>query len=127
MGKFVRYNGGTESYYGCSEPTNLVVGKVYEVINENDRGWQTDYTLKGVSGYFNSCWFDEVDSKNTFMAFSNKVPTVGERYECNRLEFICDNPKLVSCITSTVKDILYIGNNTYRVLTANSVYIVQVK
>ena len=53
MAKKVRYNGGTESYYGCSDPTNLVVGKEYEVILSKDRGWQTDYTLKGVDGEFN--------------------------------------------------------------------------
>ena len=40
MAKIVRYNGGTMSYYGCSEPTELVIGKTYEVISENDRGWQ---------------------------------------------------------------------------------------
>ena len=50
MAKIVRYNGGTQSYYGCTEPNALVVGKEYEVIAAKDRGWQTDYTLKGVSG-----------------------------------------------------------------------------
>ena len=32
MAKKVRYNGGTQSYYDCSEPTNLDVGKEYEVV-----------------------------------------------------------------------------------------------
>ena len=41
MAKKVRYNGGTQSYYGCSDPTNLVVGKEYEVVLSRDRGWQT--------------------------------------------------------------------------------------
>lgn len=127
MGMIVRYNGGTLSWRRCSDPSNLIVGKEYEVISEDDQGIQSNYTLKGVDGYFNSCWFDKVDSKKTFIAFSNKVPTVGERYKCNRLEFICGNPKLVSCVTSTVKAVLDIGNNIYRVSTANSVYIVQVK
>lgn len=62
MAKKVRYNGGTESYYGCSDPTNLVVGKEYEVVLSKDRGWQTDYILKGIDGEFNSVWFDEVSS-----------------------------------------------------------------
>jgi len=60
--KIVRYNGGTESYYSCSDPTDLVIGKEYEVISAKDRGWQTDYTLKGVTGEFNSVWFDEIKS-----------------------------------------------------------------
>ena len=65
MAKKVRYNGGTQSYYDCSDPTNLVVGKEYEVVLSRDRGWQTDYTLKGVDGEFNSVWFDEVSSDDS--------------------------------------------------------------
>ena len=58
--KKVQYNGGTLSYYGCSDPEVLVIGKTYTVIAIEDRGWQTDYTLKEVKGAFNSVWFDEV-------------------------------------------------------------------
>ena len=52
MAKMVRYNGGIFSYLDCTNPSVLSVGKVYEVISERDRGWQTDYTLKGVKGAF---------------------------------------------------------------------------
>lgn len=130
MAKIVRYNGGTQSYYGCSKPINLVVGKEYEVTSENDRGFQTDYTLKGEKGYFNSCWFDKVDyesSKYTFMAFSHRVPTIGERYDCTRLEFTNGNPKMVSCITSSVKAVIDVGDNFYKVITYNSIYLVKVE
>lgn len=58
--KKVRYNGETLSYYGCSPAANLKVGKVYRVVEEDDLGWQTNYTLKGVDGVYNSVWFDEV-------------------------------------------------------------------
>lgn len=128
MAKIVRYNGGTMSYYGCSEPTELIVGKEYEVISANDRGWQTDYTLKGVKGYFNSVWFDNVNSatENTFMALARTVPIVGERYECSKLEFVNGQPKLIGWSTSVVKKISDMGNNIYRVTTCNSTYIVQV-
>ena len=54
----VKYNGGNKSYFGCSDPDKLVRGQIYEVIAVNDRGWQTDYTLKGVVGQFNSVWVD---------------------------------------------------------------------
>lgn len=37
MKKFVRYNGGTQSYYSCSDPKNLVIGKEYEVTSINVR------------------------------------------------------------------------------------------
>ena len=127
MAKMVRYNGGTMSYYCCSEPTALIVGKEYEVIAENDRGWQTDYTLKGVRGYFNSVWFDDVKSTEaTFMALAHRIPIVGERCQCSKLEFINGQPKLISWSTSIVKEVSYMGNNIYRLTTCNSVYIVQV-
>lgn len=59
----VRYNGGTMSFSGCSDPTNLVVGNVYNVIDIEDKGWQTNYILEGELGKYNSVWFDKVDSQ----------------------------------------------------------------
>lgn len=123
----VRYNGGTQSYYGCSDPTNLVVDKEYEVVLSRDRGWQTDYTLNGVDGEFNSAWFDEVSSNNNvYMAIAHEVPVIGERYSCYKIEFINGQPKLIAWSTSNVKGINNIGNNIYQVTTRNSVYIVNV-
>ena len=125
--KKVRYNGGTDSYYSCSDPTNLVVGKEYEVVFSRDRGWQTDYTLKGVDGEFNSVWFDEVSSDDkVYMAIAHEVPVMGQNYSCYKLEFINGQPKLISWSTTTVKGIIYLGNNIYQVTTLNSVYIVNV-
>ena len=127
MTKKVRYNGGTRSYYGCSDPTNLVVDKEYEVVLSRDRGWQTDYTLNGVDGEFNSAWFDEVSSNNNvYMAIAHEVPVIGERYSCYKIEFINGQPKLIAWSTSNVKGINNIGNNIYQVTTRNSVYIVNV-
>ena len=128
MAKKVRYNGGTLSYYSCSDPVNLVVGKEYEVVFEKDRSWQTDYTLKGVEGEYNSAWFNEVspDDGSVYMAIANEVPVVGEKYYCNKIEFINRQPKLISCSTSVVKSITHMGNNIYQVTTSNSIYIVNV-
>lgn len=125
MTKRVRYNGGTESYYGCSEPTDLIVGKEYQVIHERDRGWQTDYKLKGIEGEFNSIWFDKVDD-GVYMALSKTKPVIGEKYSIFKVEFVNGNPKLVKGVTSTVKSINCIGNDIYQVKTRNSIYIVQV-
>ena len=92
-----------------------------------ERGWQTDYTLKGVDGEFNSVWFDEVSSDDkVYMAISQEVPAIGERYSCYKIESNNGQPKLVSRSTSTVKEISYLGNNIYQVTTRNSVYIVNV-
>lgn len=127
MAKKVRYNGGTQSCYGCSEPTSLVVGKEYEVIHSRDCGFHTDYTLKGVDGNFNSVWFDEVSSDDkVYMASAHEVPVIGERYSCYKMEFIDGQPKFIARSTSIVKKIDYIGNNIYQVTTCNSVYIVNV-
>ena len=96
MAKKVRYNGGTQSYYGCSDPTNLVVGKEYEVVYARDRGWQTDYTLAGIDGEFNSVWFDEITSEEkVYMALSREVPTVGKPCSCYKVDFINGQPKLI--------------------------------
>lgn len=123
----VRYNGKTRSYYDCSSPANLVVGKEYEVFSSRDRGWQTDYTLKGVAGEFNSVWFDDVSSEeNVYMAVASEVPVVGERYSCHKIEVINGRLEISRWSTSTVKEINQLGNNIYRVTTRNSLYIVNV-
>lgn len=123
----VRYNGKTRSYYDCSSPDNLVVGKEYEVVSSRDRGWQTDYTLKGVAGEFNSVWFDDVSSEeNIYMVVASEVPVIGKRYSCHKIEVINGRIKLSGWSTSPVKEINQMGNNIYRVTTHNSVYIVNV-
>ena len=128
MAKKVRYNGGTLSYYSCSDPTNLVKGKEYEVLGSKDRGWQTDYVLKGIDGEFNSVWFDTVssDDDKVYMAIAHEAPKINERYTCYKLNFINGQPKLVGWSTSPVKAINYMGNNIYQVATCNSLYIVNV-
>lgn len=123
----VRYNGGTQSYYSCSDPNNLVVGKEYEVVFTRDCGWQTNYILKGVDGEFNSVWFDDESSDDkVYIAIAHEVPVIGKKYTCYKLEFINGQPKLIACSTSAVRGIDYIGNNIYQVTTQNSVYIVNV-
>ncbi|MDO5555990.1 MAG: hypothetical protein Q4G09_05025 [Clostridia bacterium] len=127
MAKKVRYNGGTESYYGCSDPTNLILGKEYEVVLSRDLCWQTNYTLNGVEGEFNSVWFDEISSDDQiYVAVSNELPVIGERYLCYKMEFVREQPKLIAWNTSRVQAINYLGNNIYQVNTLNSVYIVNV-
>ena len=125
MANKVIYNGGTQSYYGCSAPTNLIVGKEYEVIGVKDRGWQTDYTLKGVKGEYNSAWFDEPKDR-VYMAISHLAPIPGIRYSCSQIEIIEGQPRLRALTTSTVTKVDHMGNNIYRVETRNSVYIVNV-
>lgn len=124
--KFVRYNGGTESYRGCTNPTELVLGKKYEVIHESVGAWQTDYTLKDVKGSFNSCWFDDVPS--TFVAVADSVPVVGERLHCSKVEFVNGSPVFIPLKSSIVTEVMDMGSKVYGVSTGSgSLYIVQVK
>jgi len=134
--KIVKYNGKTATYLPCTSPTELLeVGREYEVEHEEDKGFQTDYILKGVHGRFNSVWFDTVRAEgspnnaigNTYLAIGTSEPIVGQRYFCLRIEIVEKNaPQLVSVTTTTVESVEEQDSNIYRVTTKNSVYIVQV-
>lgn len=124
--KFVRYNGGTQSYTSCTEPTALTLGMKYEVIKEQVGNWQTNYILKDVDGYFNSCWFDDVPS--TFVAVATSVPVIGERLHCSKVEFSNGSPIFIPLKSSIVTEVMDMGCNVYGVTTGSgSLYIVQVK
>lgn len=57
----VRYNGRNVSSNSSSDPKLLLKpGKVYKVIYVEDKGLQTDYTLLGIKGTFDSVCFDDV-------------------------------------------------------------------
>lgn len=128
MAKKVRYNGRTLlSCYGNLEPINLVIGNVYDVVSEIDRGWYSFYTLNGVVGEFNSLWFDEIDDK-PYMAISHEVPMIGKQNPHYKIEFINGKPKLSSRLfMSIVEGVNYIGDKIYQITTCNSVYIVKVE
>lgn len=128
MKKFVRYNGGTQSYYSCSDPKNLVIGKEYEVTSINVRNWQTDYTLKGINGNFNSVWFDDILSeKETVMAFSSTVPKIGEKIA---YQFVHPNQNetffLINENTEKIEKVKHIINNIYLANDSKKIYIFQV-
>lgn len=129
MVKIVRYNGKTISHWdGHSIQTELVVGKAYEVTSVNAHESYTEYTLKGVDGYFNSVWFDDVNMETAmiFIAFAHSIPIEGERFKCLKVKFSDGQPKLVSCNTTPIKKVSDMGNNIYRVTTRFYTYIVQV-
>lgn len=125
MAQKVRYNGGTKQLYPCSDPTNLVVGKEYEVVCYVEHSWHAEYTLKGVEGSFNSTWFDKVSSKNkTYMAFAHEVPAIGKSLHCYKMEFSNEKINFIEWFTSPIRNVHYMGDNIYHVSTRNSVYIV---
>ena len=97
-----------------------------EVVSEDVRDWQTNYTLKGVNGKFNSCWFDEIQKNSIFLAIADHKPTISSRCECWKLEMERGRPVLIPWLTSPVREISDMGNNIYRVVTRNNTYIIQV-
>ncbi len=115
----VKYNGGNKSYFGCSDPDKLVRGQIYEVIAVNDRGWQTDYTLKGVVGQFKSVWFDKV---NVHKAITNHQPSVGHSMVCTKVELVDGKIETTSWKTSTVMKSEEIEQDVFKVTTLNSIY-----
>ena len=127
MAKTVRYNGGTDTFYPCTKPTKLVVGKEYVVISSEDRGFHTNYVLAGVEGKFNSVWFDEVtEDDKVYVALSRQYPVIGKPYVCYRIEYSGDKVNLKGYSTTPVKAVQHLGNNIYYVTTQNSVYVVSV-
>ena len=120
--EFVRYNGGTQSYHGCTEPDDLVVGKIYELINADVWNWHTDYTIKGVKGKFNSVWFDKVP---VYKAFATIQPSIGQRMSCVKVEKKKNGTlEMGSWHTTEVREIEQIEKGILRVFTRNSVYVV---
>ena len=128
MVKKVRYNGEAESYYPCAKPGNVLVkGQEYEVIAVTDLGCQTNYTLKGIEGFFNSTWFDVVSYDDSlYMAVSYFMPVIGERFKCFKAVLLDGAFKFIEWDTSAVKEIIPMGNNIFSVKTLYSTYIVQV-
>jgi len=129
VGKEVIYNGGKDSYYGCTEPTALIKGKRYKVVGENDRGWQTDLRLEGEVGEFNSVWFNEAEPKRTFFAITIEYHDVnwyvGKRISLAKLHK--KEAYFETVTTSPVLSVEHIYGNMYKIETKNSVYITEVE
>ncbi len=121
--RLVKYNGGTATYQTCSSPTFLKEGEFYEVVSKDVGECQTNYTLKGVDGYFNSVWFDDV---KVGLVIATKPPKVGERFLC--YEQLPDGNKYsrTTVLTSRVRSVEQINNKGYKIYTLNSCYIVHI-
>ena len=74
----VRYNGGKICYHGCTEPNALEKNKVYRVKNIIKKDGQKYLELEEVEGYFNSKWFDNLQ---TYLALSDSIPRIGKEFK----------------------------------------------
>ena len=120
--KILMYNGGKASYYGCDSHKVLTKGNLYEVVAEKDIcGVQTNYSLKGIEGEFNSVWFSEPIS---YFAYDSTVPVEGSRLR-DFLRF--DGVSVISVKhTSTIQYVEPIASDTYKVYTQNTLYILKI-
>lgn len=123
--KQVIYNGGTDFFHPCSDPSVLIPGKVYTVVKEDVSSWHTEYTLKGVDGEFNSVWFDPI--MPTYFAVGNYIPHEGYSYRCKKIVITDSGCYMQGWQTSTVQKVEFVGKDTYKVTTYNSIYMVNVR
>jgi len=69
--------------------------------------------------------FEEVDDssdESIFLALAKKVPCVGKRCECWKID---EHGNPIVWLTSTVLKLERMRSNLYRVTTVNSIYMVQ--
>lgn len=127
--KRVMYNGAKDSFLGCSNSANLVMGKVYEVVDEDIGKWQTNYVLKGVPGSYNSVWFDVIEQNipEGIPVIAREVPKEGQSCHCSKMELKDGFWYLTGWKTSVIKSVREIvKDHLYRVTTQNNVYNVTV-
>lgn len=129
IGAEVIYNGGTGSYYGCSDHNVLVRGKRYIITGKRVRAWQTDYNLEGVEGAFNSVWFDEVEPREIFFAsakISHNIDWyIGKQMSITKIHN--GEPYSEPATTAPVQNIYFIAENICKIETEYAVYITEIR
>ncbi len=119
--RLVKYNGNTATYQSCSSPALLEEGEFYEVVSMDVGECQTNYRLKGIDGYFNSVWFDDV---KVGFVIATKMPKIGERFLCYEYTPNANKYFRTTVLTSRVRKIEQLTNKGYKIYTLNSCYIV---
>lgn len=112
MERIVTYNGKTETLFPCGDPSVLSTQKIYEVTSATDLGGQTNYTLKGIRGEFNSAWFEDVPAMRIATAIS--PPVVGERYNCSVVNWMGLHPSFYPH-TFKVESVMQLSTKMYLV------------
>ena len=121
--RYVKYNGGTDSFYSSSNPACLRAGHIYKVVKEEWYPCHCEYILEGVRGHFNSVWFDDLP---TYFAYAKAIPRIGDMLDVARQDVKESYVSFGHYYTSRVKYLERLGSNTYMAVTLNTVYIVQV-
>ena len=120
--KYVKYNGGTETWHPCSSPECLCSEKVYEVIRVEVDGYKINYHLKNVEGFFNSCWFDAIP---IYIGIATNTPKLNETFTCEKIVPLENAYCYLTCIEDVAKQIEQLNENTFKVFSSNSCYFIQ--
>ncbi len=125
---YIRYKGACGIYSGCSDPSVLTKGQIYKLIDVKAHEWGTSLVLEDVEGEFDSTWFEPVA---TFLGFVETVPKIGDKLRVERMERLKDYKGVTRIIPSVywstpARYVEILGPSTYKVVTDNTVYIVQV-
>ncbi len=123
MRRFVKYNGRTETFRPCDSPRVLTPGRIYVISEIEVMSDQTNYTLLGIEGEFNSVWFDEV---MVYLAYTPIKPVLGYPMRLFRMEKKDGDMEPCEVLTSEVQDITEISKDICFAVTYNTVYILQI-
>ncbi len=130
--KRVFYNGHKETMYPCQSASNLKAGICYEVEDEIEMPYQTNYIIRNVENHielgecagYNSAWFKVVP---VYQAVSNSIPCKGEKMK-NFKRFNSANLEWEKCEhSSRILKVIPLSDFVYEVYTQYSTYIVLVK
>ena len=139
MAKLCVFNGRTDWYLPDFEEeldrgmtlvdeTNcpLKEGQVVEISEEIVHNRNIGYVLKGYPNQiFNIVWFTDLKSlKPTKLGWSFALPTMGERYNLIRVDA---DGSFHSVNSSPVQSVQVIGQDTLKVETMNTIYVVQLR
>ncbi len=122
--KKVLYNGGTDNPYGCTEPTELVKGREYEVRWEDNRGTGKVFVLKGICGCFNVDWFYVIPT--IYLAEARNIPEINHSWDCTITKELTGlNPERINvlCQVDKVIDVKQLSKDIYCIRTKYCVFL----
>jgi hypothetical protein len=119
---FVRWNGREDQDHDF-----LKLDRTYKVVSAEIEGCYTDLIIQDVStgqilpDKYNSVLFESLP---TFLGYSDILPKIGERFDMVKMDV--DARQMLSWNTGRVIAMENLGNETWAVITRNSLYIVKI-
>lgn len=123
MEKKVIFTGCNTKLYPEAEV--LEVGRVYEVMDKQEKRLQTLLFLKGIKGSFDKEWFEPYYEIS--FAYSHIIPKEGTYlYDFIRLNKRTKKFERISKSNSPIKNVIKTSYNTYTAYTKEELYMIEV-